>query len=256
MSPSTDRLLRFAGALVAVLLVALAFYPGTLAAPYVNATDPYGYTHTIVPESSSQYEYLTDETSPEVYRYEDLSPVARTMFDRTLAADPGRFTDGPSYVPQVCRDFMLVCDGYREREMPDEFTYGMRLAPEESAVFVEKGGERYLLQTGSDGHYFFGPLPFGFLTAWLALPPLAVLVALVVGKASADRVRWGVVALGALVAALAVLAPYLAFYGLAPVWVTRGLVLGAAWLTILGAGGYRLSGAVRARLGPERPDQS
>lgn len=257
MSPSSHRLLRLSGVAVAVVLLGLAFYPGTLATPYVTADDTPKYAHTIVPESSPVYEEYTEEYEPRVYQYDDLSPAGQEVFDRARAAEPRpQYSGERRYVPDVCRDFVLVCDEYSRDELPEQFTYGTELTYEESLAFVEDGDDRYLLQTGITGHLFFGPFPVRFVVAWLTMLPLAALVAVVTVRSGSDRALGGAVGGGALVAVLAVLTPYVEMVGLGSARTIRVALLTAVWLAIVAAGGYWL---YRRTAGSERdstPDES
>lgn len=239
MSPPSRRLLRFSGIAVAVVLLGLAFYPGTLTSPYATSQDTLRYAHTIVPESSPQYEEYAEEHDPETLRYDELSPVARELFDRTKAAEPRSYDGERRYVPDVCRDFVLVCDTYSQDELPDEFTYGTELTYEEAFVFIEDGDDRYLLRTGITGHLFFGSLPVGFVTRWLTMLPLAAFVAVVTLRSESDRVLGGAVGGSAAVAALGFLAPYAEMAGLVSTWIIGVLLLGGVWFSIFTAGGYR-----------------
>lgn len=239
MSPRSHRPLRIAGIAVAVVVLGLAFYPGTLTSPYVTGEDTPRYAHTMVPESSPQYEEVTREHDPEVYQYDELSPTGRELFDRTRAAEP-RLYGERRYIPVVCRDFVLVCDAYARDQLPEEFTYGTELTYEEAFVFVEDGDDRYLLQTGITGHLLFAPFPVGFALAWLTMLPLAGFVAVVTGRSESDRVLGGVVGGGAVVATLGVLAPYVEMAGLVSTWVIGVVLLGGVWTSILAAGGHRL----------------
>lgn len=238
MSPPTARPLRVAGVVVAALLVALALYPGSFAAPYVAAGP--AYDHTIVPESSPLYDDYTEGYDREVYQYEALSPVAQDLFDRTRAAEPREQYNGERrYRPDVCREFMLVCDSYAESEMPAVFTYGTELSYAEAFVVVEDGEERYLLRTGTTGHLFLAPFPTGVVLSWVTLLPLAAAVAVAAVRGDDDRVLGGLVAGGALVGALGVVAPYVAFAGLAPAWVVGTVALAGVWVGLLAGGGRR-----------------
>lgn len=248
MFPPSSRLLRISGVAVVVLLVGLALSPGTLASPY--APDTPRYDHQIVPESSTMYEEVVEGSDPAVYQYDELSPVAQELFDRTRAAETQQYT------PTVCRNFMLVCDTYAEDELPEEFTYGTELTDEEAFVFVEDGDERYLFQTGTTGHLFLAPFPTGFALSWLTMLPLAAFIAVVTGTSASDRVLGAVVSSGVLVATLGVVAPYIEFAGLAPAWVLGVLLLGGVWIGILTAGGYTLYQRVAHSERRSSPDES
>ena len=237
--PST-RSLRYAGIAVAVVLLGLAFYPGALATPYVTADETPKYAHTIVPESSPNYDDYTEGYDHEVYQYDDLSPVGRELFDRTRAAEPrAQHNDERRYIPDVCRGFVLVCDEYAQDELPEQFTYGTELDYDEAFVFVEDGDERYLLRTGTTGHMFLAPFPFRFFLGMLALLPLSLFVAVVTFGPWSDRSVVGAVGGVALVAVLSVLTPYVEMAGFGSARVVGLAVLVGVWVSILAAGGHR-----------------
>lgn len=241
MFPTSHRLRRFSGLVVAVTLLGLVFYPGFLATPYVTAQDTPRYAHTIVPESSPLYEEYTEGYDHEVYQYDELSPVGRELFDRTRAAEPRpQFNGERRYIPDVCRDFVLVCDRYSQDELPEQFTYGTELYYEEAFVFIEDGDDRFLLRTGITGHLFFAPFPVRFVVAWLTVLPLATFVAVVTFTSESDRVLGGAVGGGVLVATLGVLTPYIEMVGLGSARTIGVLLLGGVWVSILTAGGHRL----------------
>jgi len=204
MELPSSRTLQILGIVTAVLLVALLFYPGTFSPPYTEIHADQ-YSHTLVSEPEGEGELP-------VYEYDELSPVAQEMFDRTRNAEG-------SYTPNVCQEFMLVCDEYREDELPDEFTYGSYLSPSEAHVIVEDGNESYVLKTGGNNQadWFLSP---GGLLSFVTLIPSAIFIVFVVGAArihgtaTADRVLGATTAGGATVGVLAVLAPYLEMFGL------------------------------------------
>ena len=256
MSPTPHQVLRYSGIAVAVFLLGLAFYSGTLTSPYVTGQDTPRYAHAIVPESSPQYEEYVEEHDTEVLRYDELSPMAQELFDRTRAAEPRSYDGEREFIPVVCRDFVLVCDAYPQDDLPDEFTYGTELTYEEAFVFVEDGDDRYLLRTGITGHLFFGPLPVDFVIRWLTMLPLAALVAVITRRSESDRVLVGAVVGSAAVAALGVLAPYAEMAGLVSTWKIGVLLAGGVWFSIFTAGGYRLYQWIAdggRRSSPDRP---
>lgn len=241
MSPSLHRLLQATGSVIAVLLLGLAFYPGTFATPYVTAQETPKYTHTIVPESSSLYDEFTEDYNHEVYQYDELSPVGQELFDQTRAAEPRPQYNGERrYIPDVCRDFMLVCDEYSQDELPEQFTYGTELDYEDAFVFIEDGDDRYLLQTGITGHLFFAPFPIDFAIRWLTVLPLALFITVVTHKAESDRVLGGAVGGGIVVATVGILAPYIEMVGLGSARKISILFLAGVWIGILCTGGYWL----------------
>lgn len=235
MSPPRTSPLRVAGLVLAALLLALALYPGSFAAPYV--ADGPAYDHTIVPESSPLYDDYTEGYDHEVYQYAALSPVAQELFDRTRTAEPREQYNGErQYRPDVCRAFLLVCDSYAEDELPAEFTYGTELSHEEAFVFVEDGDERYLLRTGTTDHLFLAPFPTGFVLSWLTLLPLAAIVAIAAFRVEDERVLGGMIVGGTLVGAIGFGAPYVAFARLAPAWVLGTVAMAGVWLGALAWG--------------------
>ena len=256
MFPTSHQFLRYSGIALVVVLLGLAFYPGTLTSPYVTGQDTPRYAHAIVPESSPQYEGYVEEHDTEVLRYDELSPMARELFDRTRAADPRNYDGEREFIPDVCRDFVLVCDAYPQDDLPDEFTYGTELTYEEAFVFIEDGDDRYLLRTGTTGHLFFGPFPVDFVIRWLTFLPLAAFVAVVTLRSESDRVLGGAVVGSVAVAALGVLAPYVEMTGLVSTWKTGVLLMGGVWFSIFTAGGYRLYQWIAdrgRRSSPDRP---
>lgn len=244
MSPLPYRVRRGFGIVIAILLVGLIFYPGALASPYITAQDGPQYAHTIIPESSPMYEEYTSEYELETYRYDELSPVARELFDRTRAADPRpQYNDERRYIPDVCRDFVLVCDAYSQNELPGEFTYGTELSTEATLQFIE-ADERYLFQTGYTSHATLFAFPFRFFMAVLVMLPLAIGVAVTAVKSENARILAGTVGGGVVVAVLSLLAPYLEMYGIVSARLIGVLVLAGVWLVLLAIGGYKLSQSI------------
>lgn len=230
--------LRIAGICVAVVLVALAAYPGTLAEPYETARGDPSYFHTIVTEDSVTYEEYATEVDT-TYQYEELSPAGQRFFDRTLGA-PRAVSGERRFEPTVCAGFVLTCDAYAQSELPPEFTYGTQLPPDVALQFVEKGDEQYLLQTGFINH---GGL-FGFsnalFLAWPTVIPLGLFTGRTALRSGSDRFVAGVTGFGALVAVVAVAAPYLAMFDVVPVLQVGVVLLAATWLLLFGAGGHRV----------------
>lgn len=211
MDQLSTRNLRILGIVIAVLLVALAFYPGTLTSPHVQE-NPQQYTNTLVSEWEG-------DDDPAVYQYGELSPVAQEIFDRTR--------NRLRYTPDICRGFMLICDGYYEDELPDEFTYTLN---SEAYVIIEDGNESYILQTGtfSHGDYFiFTPSLMDALYSFLILLTVAAVTVAVVVKNPNERMLKGTVGGGAMVGAFAFLAPYLELLELITASSLRLLLIGA-----------------------------
>jgi hypothetical protein len=230
MSPST-RTLRVAGLAVAVLLLWLAVYPGTVASPYV-AEDSREYYHQIIPETAAEYNE-TVEQAP-TYNYSDLSPTAQTFVDRTRAAP------NTEYTPVVCEEFVLTCDEYTRDELPEEFTYGEDLELAEATVVIRDGDEQFLLQTGMVGHGWFG-IPVRVLTAWLTMIPLGVFVGKVALRTERERLLGGAVGAGIVVAIAGFAAPYTELVGVLQARTIGFLLLGSVWIGLLGRGGYWLA---------------
>lgn len=232
MSPSTHRILQGIGLVVAVVLVGLLFYPGTLASPYV-ADDAQAYDNRVVPETAAAYDEYVEQAP--TYRYDELSGPAQTFVDRTRAAPDDEYT------PVVCRAFVVTCDEYTRDDLPSEFTYGDDVREENAFVVIQDGDEELLFQTGMISHGLPW-LPVRFLTMVFLLFPLAGAVGTTALRSENERVVGGVAGLGAVVAALAVAAPYLEMYGLLDAQTTGFLLLGGFWACLVGWSGYRLAG--------------
>ena len=233
-----DDPLRIAGLCVAIALLALAAYPGTLAEPYDTARGDPSYFHTIVREDSSTYEEYAAEVDT-TYRYEELSPAGQRFFDRALEAP--RVGGGQRrFEPTVCAGFVLTCDAYAQSDLPPEFTYGTQLPPDFALQFVEKGGERYLLQTGFINHAGLFGFSNALFLAWPTVIPLGLFVGRTTLRSGSDRFQAGVTAFGAFVAVAAVAAPYLDMFDVASVLRVGVVLLAATWLLLVGAGGHRL----------------
>ena len=137
-----------AAAVVALLLGALAFYPGVLAPGYV-LSDSVNYEHEIEAgpgdNVASEIEFgHPDDLEHITYRYEELSPIARELFDRTRTAESA------TYTPKLCTDRVLICDTYYHKNLPPEFIYGKSLDNVSLYTVVEYDGDQYLLRTGVD----------------------------------------------------------------------------------------------------------
>lgn len=232
MSLSTHRILQATGLVVAAVLVGLLFYSGTLASPYV-ADDAGAYDNRVVPETAAAYDEHVKRAP--TYRYDELSGLARTFVDRTRAAP------GDEYTPVVCREFAVTCDEYTREDLPSEFTYGDDVREEDAFVVVRDGDEELLFQTGMISHGLPW-LPVRFLTMVFLLLPLAGTVGRTAVRSEDERVLGGVAGLGAIVAVLAVVAPYLEMYGLLDAQTTGLLLLGGVWTGLIGWSGYRLAG--------------
>ena len=216
---------------VAVLLIFLPFYAGTFAPGHVLAQ--YHYDHEIEAgptdnvtggvelgsgvELDKRLDEGTDIEDLRYYEYEKLSPTARVLFDRTLNTESGKYT------PVVCENYVLVCDGYYEQDLPAEFTYGEGAQDELRYSVIESNGDEYLLRTGISlggawatiGEFWL----MYFLRGLMILHGVAIIAATAVRLSD----RWTVttdglgysalVGTGALFAVLSFLTPYLQMYG-------------------------------------------
>ena len=238
LSRTSRRVLRLFGIAAAVGLVFLASYPGAFASPYEPASETERYQHAIIPESSDAYEKMTGEREFETVDYAELSPTAQELIDRTKAGEPGH-CDRIRYTPEICQDFVLVCDEYRADELPGEFTYGEDLRPEDAYVLVEDGDDRYILQTGAEGHadMFMRAGIIGRFFVLVTLIPLAAVVGGVAVGTEEDRLLAGTVGGGVAVAAVGVLLPYVEMFGPAPVSGLSVPFLGFVWLGMIGVVG-------------------
>lgn len=136
-----------AAVVVALLLVSLAFYIGALAPGYDSNVENHEHNIEAGPSENvtSEVEFGPGTDLGKItYRYEELSPTAQELFDRTLAAGSA------TYTPDICTAYVLVCDGYYQEELPSEFTYGAGLDNPALYTVIEYGGDQYLLRTGVD----------------------------------------------------------------------------------------------------------
>lgn len=218
MDVEKPRLVSFA-VLVALLLVALPFYPGTFSPGH----DPnsYKYKHQIEEgptENVTGNLDLGGETDVEhiTYEYEELSPIAQVLFERTLNAE------SLTHTPVVCEEYVLVCDSYYKHDLPSEFKYGA--AWEEDELYysiIEFNGSQYLLQTGvlspGAGENFLIAILAFFFRALTLLLGGAIITATVIRLSDrwtdGDGSRYSaLVGAGAIFAALGFLTPYLEMY--------------------------------------------
>ena len=232
MSLSIDRPLQIVGIGVSLLLLWLAFYPGTVASPYV-AEDSYRYSHHILPETAAGYDDFIEEAP--THEYSELSPLAQTFVTRT------RESPTHEYTPTVCQEFMLSCDQYSQSELPGVFTYGDELSPEEATVVIRDGEERFVLQTGMVGHGWFS-IPVRWLTACLTVVPLGLFVGAVALRSKSRPLLSGAIGAGVLVALFSVAAPYIEMFVIVIQAQTIGFVLlGGVWSGLFTFCGHRLS---------------
>ncbi len=140
--------LMVAAVVVALLLGALVFYSGVLAPGYI-LSDSVNYEHEIEAgpgdnvASEIEFEH-PDDLEHITYRYEELSPIAQELFDRTRTAESA------TYTPKLCTDHVLVCDTYYHKNLPSEFTYGKSLDNASLYTVIVYDGDEYLLRTGVD----------------------------------------------------------------------------------------------------------
>jgi len=203
---------------VALLLIGLPFYPGTFTPGYEQ--NSYNYEHEIEAGPANNVTgglELGGGTNLEdiTYEYEDLSPAAQELFDRTLSADSS------TYVPVVCQNHVLVCDGYYKQDLPSEFIYGPGPQDEFRYSVIEYDGNQYLLRTGVSESPNSPNFVAGFI--WLFLRGLMLLHGAAIAVATVVRLsdRWAgadghgytaLVGVGTLLAALGFLTPYLEMY--------------------------------------------
>lgn len=208
-----------AAVVVALLLGALAFYPGVLAPGYNS--NVVNYEHKI---EAGPGENVTSEVEFEAgtdleditYRYEDLSPTAQELFDRTLAAGFG------TYTADICTEHVIVCDGYYQEELPPEFTYGESLDNALLYTVIEYNGDEYLLRTGVDRTANNPNFLYGFY--WIFFRGLLLLHAGAIATATLIRLYRGtntnnqiyamLVGGGAVSATVGFLIPYIQMAGL------------------------------------------
>lgn len=160
----TDVGLMIAAVVVALFVGTLAFYSGVLAPGYNSNVQNYEHSIEAGPgENVTSEVELGDGTDLEhiTYRYEELSPIAQELFDRTRTADSA------TYTPDICREHVVVCDGYYQDELPSEFRYGAGLDDASLYTIIEYDGDEYLLRTGSpythnNPNFFYGFLSMFF----------------------------------------------------------------------------------------------
>lgn len=208
-----------AAIVVAVLLIGLPFYAGTFGSGY--ASPSYFYEHEIEagPADNVTGELELDGgTSIEdiTYAYTGLSPTAQRLFERTLNAESREYT------PTVCKNYVFVCDGYYEQDLPSEFTYGAGGGDEFRYSIIESDDGQYLLRTGvlgsASGEGFGEALLVYFLRGLMLLHGGAITAATAVRLSD----RWAgpdglgytaLVGTGALFTVLGYITPYLQMYG-------------------------------------------
>ncbi|MFC5133659.1 MULTISPECIES: hypothetical protein [Haloferacaceae] len=222
------RLLRLA---LAVSLISLVFfYPGAISSPYSDTGLTGYYSNQIVERGDSvesiDHAEVTDETS--VYRYDELSPVAKEVFDETRSAE------GDPFTITICHDWAVVCDEYYASDVPGEFEYGAvghNVDENELYTIIEDDGEAYLLQTGALGHgdgWDLSGLPLMVLSSLMVLLVSGVLFHNTIrppnpdgdGFVSHDTV------FGSLIGLFALAVPYLHMGDVLTVHQSRVLIVG------------------------------
>lgn len=242
------RHVAVAGVLVAALLLVLVWYPGTFVGP---EDDEWYYEHRVDPVTASSYDQRLETIRSEAVSgddseagsdvedelttvsYEELSPEARTMFDRTLESPP-EHSGAHVHDPFVCEEGWRLCAGMRRSELPPEFDYGSVSDPADAALFVEIDDGRYLFSTRSvdytpqDGASF-GLAMVTYVVKGVALLPFAAfLVAYSTGLATGSR-EWTAAGASSGIAIAALAAVY--FDGIASI----GLFLGGLVLLVVSA---------------------
>jgi hypothetical protein len=210
-----------AGVVVATLLVVSGLLPHPIAASPYETSPPAPYFHQTVGEDDRQFDQLVErygfDPEADAVDGDSLSPTARTVVERSLAAD--RAAGGwRRYDLPVCATGMVVCDSVRDP--PAAFHYGEGTPAAVFSVIVVDG-ERYLLQTGvqtdarggddprnqplSTYTWLGGLLPFGVL----------VLAGHAVGRAvDRHRVADALTVGGAGLLAVGIAVPYLTVFGI------------------------------------------
>lgn len=225
MDVKNTRLVAFA-VLVALLLVALPFYPGTFSPGH----DPnsYNYKHQIeegpTENVTGEADNVTgnldlgEETDVEqiTYEYEELSPIAQVLFERTLNAE------SLTHTPAVCEEYVLICDGYYEHDLPSEFRYGVGGEDELRYSIIEFNGSQYLLRTGVLSSGAWENLHIAILVVLFRALMLLLGGAIITTTVIRLSNRWtgvnggrysALVGAGATFAVLGFLTPYLEIYG-------------------------------------------
>lgn len=241
MNQSIRQLFRVFGVCVAVVLVALAFYPGTLA---TSETVP-EYTYSLTPESTDEYEYTVDridaqyDGDPPVYQYENLSPLVQALFDQTNNADPD-----DRYRTPVCTDSQIFCDGHSRSDLLDEefkaFSLPEDIQTQDAFVFVEDGDDRYLLVMTQPGGHTESRYMFHLLLVGLTVIPAGIAVGVGALRSNRDDVLVGTVAGGLLVAVFGLSASSVDALGILSVERSLALLLVGVWTGIFTGVGYQL----------------
>ena len=221
-----------------LLLIGLVFYSGTAASPYVDTFDN-NYNNQIIDTDTeiqtlgvdadgnhgnpyfgltTGHPQLNDDgtvntKAVDVYQHAELAPTTREIFDRARTAEDQAFE------PTLCKEWVLICDEYRQSDVPDEFTYGAvgHDISQTSLYVIEVENQAYLLRTGAPTHG--DNIPLAKAVAFLFNRLMLVLIAAsilyyVVRPPESDSVYSFDIGLGISMGALALLAPYLHMVGI------------------------------------------
>lgn len=239
-----DRLAVGVGCVVcALLLLALLFYPATFS---TLTSSEHRHQHSVVPDSGAEFDRQleglereqrsTDALELRERRYEELSPEARSLFDRTRSEQPNdrgiRKRDAV-----VCKPLVVGCPGTSTDDLAPELAYDWEAGPEDAAVIVATDDGRYLFSTATAERdsYDGGWEGFEFLLrSFVVLPTAFFLLAIPAVSGGLDRrFAHGSIALGVALATVAIAPAYLRAYTDVTLAIDVQLLLGAA----LGWGG-------------------
>lgn len=235
MDTNELRSVRSLRVCLGLLLIGLVFYPGIVMSPYIQTYDPIFNNQIIdndtevealgVGEDENPYHSLTtrhpqlnDDGSvkigeTDVYQYTELDSKTREIFDRARTAEDQEFE------LTVCKEWVLICDEYRQSDIPDEFTYeAVGQGIDQTPIYIVKTeNQAYLLRTGSPGHGDGANLAKAgvFVISRLILLLIAASVLYyAVRPPDSDSVYSFNILLGISIGALAFLAPYLHMIGI------------------------------------------
>lgn len=224
-------------ALALALIGIVFYYPGFVSSPYSDTGFEGYYDNQIVERAddieSIEHSAVTDETS--VYQYDELSPAAKEVFDKT------RSDADDSFTIVLCHEWTRTCDEYYESDIPDEFQYGAvghNVDESELYTVIEDEGEAYVLQTGALGHadgWYLSSLPLTLTSFLMMVLASGVLVHNTIRppeQSSNGFAAWDICAaflLGAFVLAV----PYLHMWDILPVHWSRRLITGGVALGVL-----------------------
>lgn len=129
--------LQICGLIIAVIFVGLSFYSGTLANPYYDRD----YKVSVADSVDIQYTQ---------YQYSELSSSSQNLFDQSKEVSTDLDAD-ERYEEDVCREFVIVCDGYLSQNLPEEFLYDNTINQER--IIVEKDDTKYYFSVRRSGYY-------------------------------------------------------------------------------------------------------